>query len=98
MSRKAIIETASGLVLNVIEIEDTMVYATLLGQSLIDGTDASPGDTWNGSRFNTAAPVAPDPAIVRRGELAASLLADTATIAEVREYLVNRDGIVASEE
>lgn len=97
MARKALIQTSTGLVLNVISLPDNVPYQVNPGVSLIDGEGASTGDTWDGSNFITPAPPPPDPAIVRRGELEALLLADTASLKDVREYLVNRHNIVAPE-
>lgn len=58
MARKALIETATGLVANVIEIEDGANWQPPAGQSLIDAANANPGDTWDGTQFVPRQPTA----------------------------------------
>ncbi len=97
MARKALIKTNTGLVLNVLSLPDNVPFRVNPGTSLIDGQGANPGDTWDGSNFITPAPEPPNPVIVRRGELEALLLGNTASLKDVREYLINRHSIVAPE-
>ena len=97
MARKALIQISTGLVLNVISLPDNVPYEVNPGVSLIDGEGASTGDTWDGSNFITPAPPPPDPVIVRRGELEARLLNSTASLQDIREYLINRHNIIAPE-
>ena len=63
MPRKALVHIASGLVENVIEIEDDAVWSVPDGYQIIPETEdsggAGPGGTWDGSKF--VAPVKPGP-------------------------------------
>ena len=94
MARKALIQTASGLVLNVLDLDDNVPYRVNPGTSLIDGDGASTGDTWDGTNFITPAPPPPDPVLVRRLELETLLLAGPVSVAIVQEYIINRHNIV----
>jgi len=49
--RKAVIKQTDGFVENVIEIEEGANWRLPEGYELVDGNDASPGDTWDGSQF-----------------------------------------------
>ena len=49
--RKALIRKADGFVENVIEIEEGANWRAPDGCILIDAFDASPGDTWDGTKF-----------------------------------------------
>lgn len=49
--KKAIVNKADGLVLNVIEIEPDAKWKPSKGAILIDALNASPGDTWDGENF-----------------------------------------------
>ena len=58
--RAAIVETVTGLVVNVIEIESDADWECPDNCELIDAGDrAEPGATWDGSQF--VAPVIPEP-------------------------------------
>ena len=58
--RKAIIESATGLVKNVILIDDGADWAIPDGCELVDASEAGgPGDTWDGLQFVPAPAVAP---------------------------------------
>jgi hypothetical protein len=62
MTRKAIIETATGAIVNIIEIEADADWACPVGFELRDmgeNNKARIGGTWDGSQF--IAPVIPDP-------------------------------------
>lgn len=63
--RKALIKQPSGLVVNVIEIEDGATWQPPVGHTLIDAaTTGSPGDTWDGAQFiSPIVLLLPDPAI-----------------------------------
>ena len=61
--RKALIETITGKVTNVILIEDGADWPIPAGHTLRDAANANPGDTWDGVTFIRAAPTPPDPAI-----------------------------------
>ena len=54
--RKALIETATGLVANVIVIEEGANWQLPEGCHLIDGAGAGPGDTWDGKQFVSKPP------------------------------------------
>ena len=97
MARKALIQTNTGLVLNVLVLPDGVTHRVDRGTRLIDGIGASPGDTWDGSDFIAPTPEPPDPAVVRREELEALLLNGQASLPNIQEYLVNRHNIVAPE-
>ncbi len=56
VKRKALVETATGKVKNVIVIADGASYNPPSGQSLVDAGNASPGDTWNGLAFVSPTP------------------------------------------
>ncbi len=98
MARKAIILTATGLVVNIIELKSGTPYSVPPGHSLRNGAGASPGDTWDGSNFITPAHEPPDPGVVRRGELEARLLAGPVSVVILQEYVVNRHNIEAPDE
>ena len=55
--REALVK--DGLVINVIEIEEDSDWPIPDGHILIDGTGASPGDTWDGEKF--ISPPEPEP-------------------------------------
>jgi len=57
--RKAVVKKSNGLVENVIEIKEGAKWKPPRGCYLIDAVDASPGDTWDGTKF-----VKPEPEIV----------------------------------
>ena len=90
MARKALIQTSTGLVRNVLVLPDNVPFEIDPGSSLIDGEGASPGDTWDGSRFITPAPEPPNRALVRRSELEALLLAGPVNLPILQEYILNR--------
>lgn len=53
--RKLVINDATGLVVNAIEIEDGAAYTPPSGQSLVDaGTEGNPGDTYNSGTITAA--------------------------------------------
>lgn len=89
MARKAIVETATGLVLNVIVIVPDGsgqfdYYKLPVGQELLDsGLGAEPGAIWDGERFNP--PVLPPP--TRFDDLQTKVSDDTATFLDVLEML-----------
>lgn len=67
MARYVLIETATGIVENVVNWEgNTSVWAPPVGYSVRLSDEASPGDTWNGTKFvkDTTPPV------VKLGQLA----------------------------
>lgn len=50
--RKALVETVTGLVINVIEIEDESTWSLPVGHTLMDPEGSvGPGYTWDGSEF-----------------------------------------------
>lgn len=58
MARKAIV-AAGGLVLNVIEVDDTFAYPLNPGETLVDaGQAGGPGDTYNDGVFTDPNPEA----------------------------------------
>lgn len=59
--RKALIETATGKVVNVIELEYGANWQPPQGCYVRDAQNASPGDTWDGSKFIPAPTVVPEP-------------------------------------
>lgn len=87
MSRKALVEDSTGLVVNVIEIEDSSNWPIPNGHFLIVATDkGGTGDTWNGSDFIIPEPEPLDPSDIRLNVLEDKARKDqTMTIAELRE-------------
>ena len=57
MARKAVIETATGKVANVIELEDGADWSPPAGHEVRDAQGFGPGDTFDGVRFHKQ----PDP-------------------------------------
>ena len=57
--RKALIRKADGFVENVIEIEEGANWKAPDGCILIDAFDASPDDTWDGTKFIKPEPMEP---------------------------------------
>jgi len=57
--RKALIRKADGFVENVIEIEEGANWKVPDGCILIDAFDASPGDTWDETKF-----IKPEPKLI----------------------------------
>ncbi len=57
--RKALIETTTGMVVNIIEIEDGANWQPLAGHEIQDALKASPGDTWDGVKFIPPPPAPP---------------------------------------
>ncbi len=51
MARKALIEIATGKVVNVIELEDGANWQPPAGHYVQEALNASPGDTWDGTKF-----------------------------------------------
>ena len=49
--RKALIEIASGLVVNLIELEDGANWKPPAGYAVIDASSGNPGDLWDGTKF-----------------------------------------------
>jgi len=91
MSRRAIIDTNTGFVENVIELEDDAIYALSDGKSLVDAVDSGgPGDTWDGAKFVVPLQVE-DPDEVERVRLAGRVRTGSATLDDVRVYLTLRD-------
>lgn len=60
--RMAVVDPKTGDVVNVIEAAPGF---TLAGYEIIDGTGASPGDTWDGTDFIPQPPPAPTPEQLR---------------------------------
>lgn len=58
---KALIDTATGLVENIIAIDPGAVYDPGAGKSLIDAAGAMIGGTWNGAIFVSPIPPPPVP-------------------------------------
>lgn len=58
MARKALIETATGKVVNVIELADRAKWQPSPGHFILDADNANPGDTWDGLKFITRQPTA----------------------------------------
>lgn len=91
--RKALIETATGKVVNVIEIDpdDDGGYdhwPTPLGHELVNSEVAGLGDTWDGLRFTQRVrPAADDSLAIRKAELAAKAPADL-TADEMKELII----------
>lgn len=60
--RKALIETTTGKVLNVIEWQPDSSWPVPVGCQLIDAANnGSPGDTWDGTKFIPVPPVITEP-------------------------------------
>lgn len=57
--RKAIVETVTGLVVNVIEIEPNADWTPPDGCDVLDAGDAGPGWLWDGQRLSPPEPVIP---------------------------------------
>lgn len=66
--RKALIETATGLVANVVELEDGANWQPPAGHHVRDADNASPGDTWDGVGFVPRPPSAEELATTKRKE------------------------------
>ena len=64
--RKALIELTTGMVVNIIEIEDGVNWQPSSGHKLIEAGNASLGDTWDGSKFVSRLPTAEELAIVAK--------------------------------
>lgn len=84
--RKALIETATGKVVNVIELEPNADWQPPSGHYVRDALNASPGDTWNGTSF--VKPVLP-PEVDPDVELALAIAAAT-TLAELKAALLGQ--------
>ena len=56
--RKALINTATKQVVNVIELEPTSTWQIPTGYQVMDAGNASPGDTWDGAKFVPRPPTA----------------------------------------
>jgi len=62
MARNALIETATGLVVNVIELEPGANWTPPVGQEVVDALDATEGSVWDGSSFSQP----PEPPVPQR--------------------------------
>ena len=91
--RQAIIETATGKVVNVIELEPGAAWTPPAGHTVRLAATASPrsvagpGDTWDGTRFNKAADPAPTPTEVSRASAIVKLQGLGLTRAEIAALL-----------
>ena len=91
--RQAVIETTTGKVVNVIELEADAAWAPPPGQFVRAAVTAAPrsvagpGDTWDGTRFNKAADPAPTPREIARTAAIAKLQALGLTRAEIAALL-----------
>lgn len=59
--RKALVYKATGVVVNVIELNEGSKWTPPDGMEVIDGTSAGPGDTWDGEKFIKPTPTPPPP-------------------------------------
>lgn len=77
MARKALIETATGKVVNIIALEDGADWQPPMGHHVQDARDAGPGDTWDGAKFipqpELPVPLDPNVGIRKAIESAATL-------------------------
>jgi hypothetical protein len=86
--RYAVIENATGLVRNVIVLDDDAPWRVPRGHSLIEAASAgSPGDTWDGTQFVPEPERVPSAKELRLEELRAKRGARTMTLPELQEYL-----------
>lgn len=85
--KKAIIETATGLVLNIIEIKSGAAYDPGPGRELRNAGKARTGGTWNGTAY--IAPPAREPKPDPQAELDAAIGAAT-TIDELKAALLGQ--------
>ena len=83
--RKVIVETTTGLVVNVVELEDGADWSPPEGHEVLDaGPGAEPGGTWDRSAFAPAVVVDQNPGLTA---LRAKLVDDTATFADLKKML-----------
>lgn len=95
--RKAIIEDATGTVVNVILLEPTAKWSPRAGHSVVDADDiAEPGAHWDGAVFTRQPLPPPDLDAIRLRVLGQQMLTGTAGLRDIQEYLVLQHGIVAS--
>ena len=66
MTRKALIETLTGRVDNIIELKDGAAWEAPPGYTTRDADNASPGDTWDGAKFIPRPPTAEEVANTKR--------------------------------
>lgn len=66
--RKALIETTTSKVSNVIELEDGANWQSPAGHFIRDADNASPGDTWDGTKFAKSLPTSAEIIATKRGE------------------------------
>lgn len=93
--RKAVIENSTGDVVNVIELEDGVVWAPPVGHSIRDADgNAEPGGHWDGLVFTRKPIVPPDPDAVRLHDLGQKMVAGLVSLPEIQEFLVLRHKIV----
>ena len=67
--RKALTRDFDGLVVNVIEIEDGANWTPPVGHYLRDAGNASPGDTWDGTKY-VPKPPGPEQVVAEKREAA----------------------------
>ncbi len=87
MSRKALVNNSTGLVVNVIEHENDSDWSIPDDHSLINAVDkGGPGDTWDGNSFISVTRDPPSANDVRKDELEDKARKDQPmTTAELRE-------------
>ena len=64
--RKALVARATGKVLNVIELDAQSTWQPPENQQVLEAQNASPGDTWDGTKFVPAPPTASEIAAQNR--------------------------------
>lgn len=79
--RKAIINRATGLVVNVIELEARASWTPPDGHEVRSAGKAGPGWSWNGQRFLPPVPLAP----TRQDELRDKVIEGTVSLDEWQE-------------
>lgn len=91
--RHALIEKATGVVINVIELEPGSQWSAPPGTLTVPSATASPGDRWDGASFqrqDAAVPTAPGPGALTaeaRLDALAALIAEASTPDELFRQL-----------
>ena len=89
-SRKAIVDKASGMVINVIIADDG--FPAPVGHVLIDGSNAGIGDTWDGVNFVKPPPPPPAPPISNADRTASEIQGDL-TLKAIVKALAKKLGL-----
>lgn len=86
MTRTAIVDTVSGRVLNVIELDPEADFILPDGQALVQQPGARFGATWDGSEFSAPEPAA-DPVPSSVSKLQAELAAGQEAVEKVEAFM-----------